>query len=325
MQKFQLGKTGLEVTELSLGTLIFGWLQADMTPEQSAPAIAKALEMGINFFDTAQSYGTQPHLRLGLAESVNDVIIATKTHARTREEAQRAFEESLRELNREYIDVYQLHLIDSTADIAGRREVLDYILGLKEKGLVRATGASVHKVEGAKAVAAEADLDILFPVINAHGLGIPDGSVDEMIAVCKTAKEADMGIYVMKPLAGGHLRQTPKEAFQFIRDTGLAGSICVGMKSEYEVEMNVNLIEGQEISDEISAQIETITRSLKIYDRCSGCGSCVEACDQEALSLDYLQADESIGKEAQAVVDGEKCILCGYCAEVCPNFTIRVV
>ena len=325
MNTYPLGDTKIEVTELAFGTLILGRLQADLTPEQSVPTITRAVEMGINFFDTAQSYGTQAHLRMGLGGSINDVIIATKTHARTREDVRLAFEESLRELGRDYIDLYLLHLVDSEEDIAGRREALDYILELKERGLVKATGASVHRVEGARAVTGEPDLDILFPVINAHGLGIPDGTAEEMIEVSRAAKAAGKGIYVMKPLAGGHLRQAPKAAFQFVRDLGVADSICVGMKSEHEVEMNVRLMEGREISSEILAHIETITRSLRIYDRCEGCGACVEACDQEALSLDLSQADETIGKKGQAVVDQDKCILCGYCAEVCPNFTIRVV
>lgn len=320
-----LGQTGIEVSELSYGTLTLGKLQADMTPEQGAPAIAKAVESGINFFDTAQLYRTQNHLRIGLGSATNQVVIATKTHAKNREDARKAVEESLTELGREYIDIYHLHLVDSADDLKSRTEALEFLLELKEKGTIRAIGASVHKVEAAKAVATEPNIDILFPIVNSNGLGIPDGSAEDMIEVCRIAKKDGKGIYVMKPLAGGHLRTSAKDAFNFLQQTGIADSICAGMKSVPEVEMNVSIIENRKISQKILDQIETIPRMLKIYDLCIGCGACVDTCDQGALSLDLSRMDESKGKKGQAVVDTTKCILCGYCAEVCPQFTIRII
>ncbi len=85
-----LGNTGVEVSEFSSGSLILGWLQADLTPEEGAPAIEKALELGVNFFDTAQSYRTEEHLRVGLGTRSADVVIASKTHERSREGAEKA-------------------------------------------------------------------------------------------------------------------------------------------------------------------------------------------------------------------------------------------
>jgi len=325
MNRLPLGRTGLEVSELSFGTLILGRLQAGLTPDEAAPAVRKAVELGINFFDTAQSYATHEHLRVGLGSESNNVLIASKTHARARKDAQAAFETALKELGRDYIDIYLFHLIHNVQDLEGRRPVLDYLLELKEEGRIRAIGASVHRVEGASAVATASDIDVLFPVLNRHGLGIIDGSLDDMLGVVRRAKAAGQGVYAMKPLAGGHLRGSAGEAFQFLRNLGLIDSICAGMKSPAEVEMNVRLFEGREIPEELRQAVETVPRMLKIYDRCRGCSSCVEACDQGALSLDESRAVPAWGKKGQAVVDRSKCILCGYCAEVCPEFTIRIV
>jgi len=158
-------------------------------------------------------------------------------------------------LNREYIDIYHLHQVHGAQDLADRRPVIDFLLELKEQGLVRAIGASVHKVEAARAVVAESDIDVLGPMLNSHGLGIIDGSIDDMVEVC--------------------------------------------------------------------SQVDT--RGMGIYARCGGCEACVETCAQEALYLDRSQADESKGKKGQSVVNMDKCILCGYCAEVCPKFLIRVI
>lgn len=326
MKRNILGKTGIEVSELAFGTLIFARIQADMTPEDAAPAVSKALEMGINFYDTATSYGTQDHLRVGLGDEINNVVIATKTHARNRERAEKDFERSLRELGREYIDIYHMHLINDAEDLANRREVVDYFLEIKEKGLIRAFGASAHTVKAARAIGSDPDIDILFPILNYQGLGIMDGSVEDMVEACRLAKDRGKGVYAMKPLAGGHLRQSPQKAFDFLRATRLMDSICTGMKSPAEVEMNVAIFEGRDVPQESLSQVKIVPRSLKIYDfQCVGCGSCVDVCDQGALHIDYSQADESKDKKGQSVVDESKCILCGYCAEACPKFAIRVI
>jgi aryl-alcohol dehydrogenase-like predicted oxidoreductase/ferredoxin len=325
MKKNALGNTGIEVSELSLGTLTFGKSQGNLTVEDGGLVVKKALDLGINFFDSGRSYGTEGHLREGLRGAGDKAVIASKTHARTRDLAQRDFETSFKELDRDYIDIYLLHLIHGTQDLADRRGVLDFILELKEQGLIKAIGGSVHKVEGARAVVAEGDIDVVFPVLNSHGLGIIDGSIDDMVEVCRRAEAREMGIYAMKPLAGGHLRKSPKEPFDYLRNLGFVDSICVGMKSPAEVDMNVSILEGREVSKETLSQIETVPRTLKILGRCVGCGACVEACAQEALHLDRSQADESKGKKGQSVFDRNKCILCGYCGEACPEFLIRVI
>lgn len=325
MRKYPLGSTGIQVSELSFGTLILGRLQANLTPEESTPALRRALELGVNFYDTAQLYGSQAHLRIGLGSARNEVVIATKTHARTPEDAKKAFEESLAELGREYIDVYHLHLVDGPEDLENRRGVVEFFLGCKEKGLIRALGGSVHKVRGARAVAADPRFDVLFPVLNSQGLGIPDGTAAEMVQVCRAARESGKGVYAMKPLAGGHMRQAPEKAFAFFRETGISDSVCVGMKSEAEVEMNARIFEGRDVPEEILLRVRSVGRSLKIYETCLGCGACLEACGSSALSLDRSRTDASKGKKGQAVVDRDACILCGYCAEACPQFALRVV
>ncbi len=325
MKQNRLGQTGIQVSELSFGTLIFSKHHANIAIETGAQAVKKGVDLGINLFDTASSYGTQDHLREGLKGLGDKVVISTKTHAKTQELARRDFEASLRELNREYIDIYHLHHIQDAADLTVRREVLEFLLGCKERGLIRAIGASVHTVKGARAVLAEQNIDILFTVLNSGGLGIRDASMEDMLEICRQADDRGMGILVMKPLGGGHLRKSPKKAFDFLRNLGMVDSICVGMKSPAEVEMNVSLIEDRTLSREILSQIETIPRRLRINDACLGCGACIEACAQGALSVDLSKADLSKGKKGHAIVDNDQCILCGYCGEACQQFAIRVV
>jgi len=121
MKRNILGNTGLRVSELSLGTLIFSKRQANLAVEQGACAVKKGVELGINLFDTGSSYGTQGHLHEGLKGLGDKVMISTKTRAKTGELARKDFETSLRELDREYIDIYHLHLVEDAADLAARR------------------------------------------------------------------------------------------------------------------------------------------------------------------------------------------------------------
>jgi predicted aldo/keto reductase-like oxidoreductase len=325
VKKMVLGRSGLEVSELSLGTLILGRIQADLSVEDGAKPVARAMELGINFIDTAAAYGSQLHVRKGLQGFTGEVLLSTKSHGRTREAVQKDFETSLNELGRGYLDVYQLHLVNNAKELEERRDVLNFLLELKQQKLIRAIGASVHRVEGAKAVAAEKSFDVLFPVLNSHGLGIIDGTIEEMSAVCRQAKERGMGIMAMKPLGGGHLRKSPGACFDFLRGLGFVDTICVGMKTPAEVDMNVLTIEGRPIPPEIRTRIETTRRQLKIYDRCLGCGACAEACAQGALSVDASKADPAKGKKGMAAVDHNLCILCGYCAEACPELALRVI
>ena len=325
MKRNVLGQTGMEVTELSLGTLIFGRIQANLSVEEGAKAVVKALELGINFIDTAASYGSQVHVGEGLKGFHGKIMISTKSHGRTREAVRKDFETSLKELGRDYIDVYQMHLVNSAKEMEERRDVLHFLLELRQKGLIRAIGASVHRVEGARAVVAEKDIDVLFPVLNSNGLGIIDGTIEEMIAVCRQAKERGKGIMAMKPLGGGHLRKETRKSFEFLQRLGIVDTICVGMKNPAEVEMNILSIEGRQVPQELLKKIETTQRILKIYEKCIGCGTRIEECAQKALSLDLTKVDAAKKKKGQAVVDNSRCILCGYCAEACPEFALRVV
>jgi ferredoxin len=80
----------------------------------------------------------------------------------------------------------------------------------------------------------------------------------------------------------------------------------------YALERGVNMID----TAALWRKLELQRRQLKIMDRfCTGCGSCVAACTNQALAV----------IDGKARVDAERCILCGYCAPACPEFMIRVV
>ena len=119
----------------------------------------------------------------------------------------------------------------------------------------------------------------------------------------------------MKPLGGGHLLRDPRQAFDYLRELPYIDSICCGMQSEDEIDVNLCLISGETPDTDASARIQCNPRTLMIHDWCLGCGKCVERCGQGALHIE----------NGRCVCDQNKCVRCGYCAPVCPDFCIKVI
>ena len=157
MKYVKLGHTGLTVSRICLGCMSYGtkkWRDWVLTEDEARPHFARAIESGINFFDTANVYS------LGVSEQItgkwlremgrrDELVIATKVHGRmaegpncvglSRKHIMAACEASLRRLNTDYIDLYQIHRWDYTTPI---EETLDALDSLVRAGKVRYLGAS---------------------------------------------------------------------------------------------------------------------------------------------------------------------------------------
>ena len=101
-------------------------------------------------------------------------------------------------------------------------------------------------------------VEIIHPIINKYGIGIQDGSTEEMLDMIKRANSIGKGIYGMKPLGGGHLISKAEECFNFVREIPYIHSIAIGMQSRDEVDADVNLMEYGYIPDEIKAKLKKI-------------------------------------------------------------------
>lgn len=309
-----MGNTDLEVSKLCFGGLIMGPLQANLPPENGAEILLKAFELGVNFIDTAELYGTYPHIRKALKKTNKNIVIASKSYAYSAEGAKESLEKARKELDIDVIDIFLLHEQESRLTLKGHQEALEYYISMKEKGIIRAVGASTHNVEVVDACAEMPEVDVIHPIINKTGIGIGDGTIDDMLRAVKKAYSAGKGIYGMKPLGGGNLIKSYRESMDFVLNIPYMHSIALGMQSIEEVIMNVCIFENKEVPQEVRSRLETRKRQLHIDWWCEGCGKCVERCKQEALSL----------VDGKAIVNEEKCVLCSYCASVCPVFAIKV-
>jgi len=314
MEYVNLGKTGLNVSRLCFGGLIIGPLQANMSIDEGANVILKAFELGVNFIDTAELYQTYGHIREAIKRYQKKPIISSKSYAYTAEGAKESLEKARKELDIDYIDIFMLHEQESRLTLRGHREALEYYIEQKQKGLIKAVGVSTHNVEVVEACAEMPEIDVIHPLVNLTGIGIGDGTVEDMLAAIKKAYDNGKGIYSMKPLGGGNLINSYSECMNFILNIPYIHSIAMGMQSEEEVIMNVSVFENKKVPDYIIEKLKNKERKLHIDFWCEGCGKCVKRCKQEALKI----------VDGKAKVDRTKCVLCGYCGSVCPQFAIKI-
>lgn len=310
-----MGTTNIKVSKLCFGSLTIGPLQANLPLQEGAEVIRHGIERGINFIDTAELYETYPYIDQALKGLNKEIIIATKSYSYTRGMMAESLEKARRQLNRDVIDIFLLHEQDNKYTIEGHRSAWEYLLGAKSAGIVKAIGISTHNIKGAEGFLQYPEMDIIHPIVNYRGLGIQDGSIEEMLQVLEKAKKMGKGIYGMKPLGGGNLLRNFAKAFQWALARPELDAIAVGMQTTAEVDINIDLAEGKNPRREDLAQVSEKNRKLLLEDYCEGCGQCINKCKHKAL---FLEND-------RAKVIKELCVLCGYCGAVCPNFAIKII
>lgn len=310
-----LGNTGIKVSRLCFGSLTIGPLQAGLELDEGSSVIGAAFDVGVNFIDTAELYRTYDYIRKAIKGRRDKIVISTKCYAYSAEGAEESLRKALRELDTDYIDIFSLHEQESEHTIRGHQEAMEYFIRAREKGYIRSFGISTHAIAAVKASLKYKEIEVLHPIVNKKGLGIIDGNIGEMLNAVAVAAAAGKGIFSMKPLGGGNLLSDSRECFDFVLNNYDLHSIAVGMQSVEEVINNVMIFEGRQIPDSISEKLKNKKRKLHIDSWCTGCGSCSRKCAQKAITL----------RDGKAVVDPEKCVLCGYCSASCPDFCIKVV
>lgn len=194
--KRKLGKTGFEVFPVVYG----GIVSSRDGQAASDNYVAWALDRGINYFDVAPSYGdAQEKLGISLKPFRKENYLACKTTQRSREGAEKEFEESLRLLHTDYFDLYQLHSLTTAEDVdkafaAGG--VMEMIEKEKRRGRIRRVGFSAHSQIQALRAMSMYDFDtVMFPINWQMDMLAQWGS-----GVAKDARQRGMGVIALKGL-----------------------------------------------------------------------------------------------------------------------------
>jgi len=314
MRQVKLGLWGADVSEVCFGSLAISPLQGRVTEAEGVSVLRYALEQGVNWIDTAEIYDNYGQIALA-TKGHPDVRIVSKSYSVSAEEMRLSLEKARSALNRDTLDFFLLHEQESALTLKGHARAWEELLRAKEKGIVRWIGISTHAIAGVRAGALLPGLDVIHPILNYQGLGIIDGTLREMLEAISFASDLGIGIYAMKIFGGGHLASDPEKAVAFVRSIPGVQGIALGMSSCEEVDYNLLLMAGKEVPKELQEKVKHRPRKLYIADWCQGCGLCLEACPQDALSI----------VENITVVNAEACVLCGYCGRVCPHFCLKIV
>ncbi len=205
MKYRKLGNTGYEVSAIAYGGIVSSKHVDDAVipgdgQMKSDYYVSWALDQGINYFDIAPGYGDA---QLLMGNSIKDhrknIYLACKTKYRDRKRAEQDLQESLKLLHTDYFDVYQMHAIDSMEQLEqafAPGGVMELLREMKEKGIARKVGLTVHCEEAAVKALEWYDFDtVMFPVnwhMNlAHGMGN---------RICKAADEKGVGLLGIKSM-----------------------------------------------------------------------------------------------------------------------------
>jgi predicted aldo/keto reductase-like oxidoreductase len=210
LPKRKLGKTGEKLSVIGFGGIMLN----DNPQEFANELVAKAWDLGVNYYDVAPGYGTA-EARLGpaLKPYRGKAFLACKTQERTAEGAQRTLEESLRKLETDHFDLFQLHALSSVAEVEkafGPGGAMETIEKARKAGKFKYVGFSAHSVDAAMLAMKNYNFDsILFPINfacwNAGNFG-PQ--------VYAEAERRGMGILALKAMALTRLGQGEKKLFK---------------------------------------------------------------------------------------------------------------
>jgi aryl-alcohol dehydrogenase-like predicted oxidoreductase len=315
MEYVELGRTRLWVSRLAMGTLTIGPLQARLSVGSGAALIRHGLELGINLIDTAQLYRTYDPIREALKGWTRPVVISTKSYAYTREDMADALEEARKGLDRDVIELFMLHEQESMLTFEGHGRAFEYLCQAKAKGWIKAVGVSTHSAVLARDLAEIREADVIHPILNFRGLGLLDGTREDMERALERAYAAGKGIFGMKPLGGGNLLDHAGEALAYAFDFPWAHSIAVGFRSMDELDFNVAALEKRVPPEKAVQRIQKTPRRLIIEAHCTGCGQCAAACPGRLLAV----------VEGRARLMGDGCVCCGYCGARCPQLAIKII
>jgi hypothetical protein len=348
MEYAMLGKTGLKVSRLGFGCMRLP-MAGDHTVdrEKTIPMLLRAVELGINFFDTAVMYcGGDGQRVLGEAmEGIRDrVILSTKNHHRDKSDPAgwwKNLEDSLERLHTDHIDVYNVHGLnfeDYERSFAGEDGLYKELLKAEEQGLIRHICHSFHgSCESLKKMV---DTGLFESVICQYNL--LDRSLEEGIAY---AAEHGEGVVIMGPVGGGRLgypsekarelvgevKSTPDLALRFVLSNPNVTAALSGMSDVKMLEENVQTAsQASALSagdhKRIREAIEERRQFLGLY--CTGCGYCMPCpegvdirANFEILNLERVFGLTEHAKSRYAALGGKAalCRVCGKCVEPCPQ------
>jgi len=319
MEKIRLGRTGMMVSNLGFGGIPIQRL----TENEAIDVVQRALDLGVNFIDTANGYTTSEE-RIGKAirGRREGLFLATKTLDRTGDGVKEHLKLSLQRFGVDYIDLYQFHNVNNDATLTailapdGPMSVLEEA---KKAGIIRHIGVSSH---GHQTALAAAKLDCFETMMYPYNF-VAHEPGEEVLAACQAN---NIDFFAMKPTGGGRLDNATL-AFKFLLNVpGVVPFVGIEKPEEIEeiveIEKNLTPLTKAE-QDEIKRIVDEI--GDRFCRRCRYCLPCPEGIIIPLLNnlVTFLRHDSAEqcfgdGIVAKTVDKARSCTECGECEERCP-------
>jgi aryl-alcohol dehydrogenase-like predicted oxidoreductase len=236
-----LGPRKIELSRMAMGT---GTIGSNGSSNQTrklgyrglSELFRTAYDQGINFWDSADAYGSHTYLREALKTVPRDkVVIMSKTQATTAAGMKADLDRFRKELGVDYIDILLLHVQTAADWNIRQRPVMDVITEAQEKGIVRTKGCSCHTLAALKAAAAEPWVEVDLARLNPAGLHM-DSDPAMVVSVLKQMKASGKGVIGMKILGQGDLVTKMDEALQFATAQEVLDCFTIGSESRTDLE-----------------------------------------------------------------------------------------
>jgi predicted aldo/keto reductase-like oxidoreductase len=317
MDRIVLPKTGLELSELGMGTVPMVRVPTD----ERVGLVRAVRDLGINWFDTARAYGDAEEV-LGAAfkDCRDQVVIVSKSGAREVDALRQHLDKTLRALQSDYLDVFCFHgggaLKEEAFSAPGG--LLETVEDARQAGKVRFLGFSTHNVEIALQGVEVASFDFAMVPANLISTQYIEGPFMDR------ALQRGMTVFAMKPFGGGRLGNA-RLCLSFLkRYPGVLP--CVGIEKLSEMQENVRVWEEDAaLSAQDWAEIERLREVLgdRFCRQCEYCKPC-----PQGINITQMNLMEAWTKQIPAeilpqvfggMVDKAKdCVECRECVEKCP-------
>ncbi|HHY99869.1 MAG TPA: aldo/keto reductase [Tissierellia bacterium] len=319
MKKRLLGNTGMEVSVVGFGGIPI----QHVSENEAVNLILECKKQGINFIDTARAYtNSEKQIGMGLKEAGREnFYIATKAMSYDYDSMKSSIEQSLNELQVEYIDLYQVHNVSSRQQLDSiflENGALKALVEAKEQGLIKHIGITGHIRE----ILIEAIDNNEFETVQ-----FPFNPVEPQgTELLMKALDKGMGTIAMKPMAGGAI-DNARLSLKYVINSGLITVAIPGMDTIEQIIENARLgIDFEPLTKEeediLNKEVEAL--GTEFCRRCGYCKPCPEGIDipnvfvYESYVTRYNMPEYAKLKYDALEVKADQCVRCRKCEKKCP-------
>ncbi len=332
-----LGKTGLRVTELGYGS----------EAVSDSSVLARGLDLGLNFFDTARSYesgNNERYLGQALGARRKQIVLSSRSYEKTAAGIKRDLDESLRDLRTDYLDIWYIGSKDKPSDVTA--EMIEVQRAAQKAGKIRFRGFSTHRPANMLGFIIENKFDVVQTPYN-FAIGTrrdpmrQDGTnLDQFL---DRMKQAGIGVVAMKVMAGGYRGRAASDPLYGVyqRPGAYAAAIRWALRSDRVQTTSVRMTDHDQLLENMQAMAspyspsdEKLLAARLDHIRpvfCRMCGACDGVCPKGLPASDIVRfvtyadgyGDVRLGRASFGRLDaGSKAVKCGDCASCpirCPN------